>query len=1016
VHDPQATFYSTSAAEPREPGPLDAEYWVRNQRDTVHFHDAIAAALVDGHRLFIECGPHPLAVRPITDTALHHDVRDTLAVGSLRRDVDDQEAFMANLATVHCGGYAVDWQTRYGDGPLAEVPGTAWRRLSLDAKEKPYQLVAPHLPAASEHPLLGGHVHDPEAPGRHLWQTPISPHRLSWLGDHQVADVAVMPGTGLAEMMLAAAAEVFDTTHLSLSELSIDAPLLLEPEPLVTTRLQSNGRVATAEVLSIQGDAHIVHARAKVQALLPHQRPRPVDPATLTTPQWRDLVPQELYAHVRKRHNVIHGPSFAAIERIQLHPEQNHAVSSVRIADSARVSAWTMVLHPALADQLVQTAVGAWIIPHATSPGPVVVGGAEEIRVYGPTAHARLVRVELDHADDLACTASGQLIALDGTVVAEVRGLRVVNVTPAQERFNARLAHLEWVPEPAPKSDDAMRYASWLVIAPEDTPWAQRLGGLLDDGSAGCRLLTHGLATALTPRRLDDALEAAASQAPRTAVVVAVGAHSGQVDRAAAACEELKRAVTIIQRSAAREDPPRLWLVFRGDEGPLTAAGLRGLWRAAAFEHPELVPSIIDISGGTPLEAVLADLLARDQPITEIAWWHGTRHLARVRPGSGATASKPRQQPVRPDAAYLVTGGLGGLGLVTARWLAEQGVRRAVVCGRSAPTEHVAQELDHLRATTQADISVVLGDIADPTVLQHVLHTATDGDLPLRGVLHAAGVVEDATLANLDDQLIDRVWRGKAEGAWALHQATLAHDLDFFVVYSSVAALLGSPGQAAYASANAFLDDLVSRRLGHGLPATGIHWGAWSQVGRGQHLAEQGQVTISPSDGIGALERILTGGHRQIAYSPIDAARWTAAYPALADSTLLHDLLTGAPAQSSGPSPVLSELLEAQTKAQRQNILESHVIDCMRTVMGGTTRHIAPDTSLVMLGADSLAAVQLQQQLQNTLKITIKPGVIWVKPSAAGLAEWIGQHMGFFRSEEKTGPDAVPGVHDHAAA
>jgi phthiocerol/phenolphthiocerol synthesis type-I polyketide synthase D len=1002
AREPELSFYSTAAADPRIPGPLDADYWVRNQRDTVRFHEALAAAMADGHRLFIECGPHPMAVRPVAATARHHEVDNTFAVGSLRRDQDDQATFLANLAAVHCAGHAVDWSARYGAGEPVDVPGTAWRRLRLGGEREPYRLVAPQLPAAAQHPLLGGHVHDPQAPGRHLWQTPVSPDRLPWLGDHQVAGVAVLPGTGYMEMMLAAGAEVFDTGRLALSEVSIERPLPLEPEPLVTTRLQRDGGTAAVEVVSQGADgAIIVHARATVRPLGGNGAPQRLDPAALTTPEWRDSVPEELYSHVRERHNVIHGPAFAAIERIQLHPEEDRAVSSVRIADGARVSAWTMVLHPALADEVVQTAVGAWIVNYATSPGPVVVGGVAEIRVYGPTAHARIAHVRLDEADDLSCTAWGQLVTLDGTVVAEVRGLRLVNITPAQERFHARLAHLEQVPEPAPEPVSAGAGAGWLVVASKDTPWAGRLGGLLADGSDECRVLMHGPAAALTAERLDEAFGEMAD-ASRTAVVLAVG-RAAEDDQATAARENVKRAVTIVRWAAGREDPPRLWLVSL-DGGPMTAAGLRGLWRATAFEHPELAPSIVEISGGTPLDAVLADLRAGDRSITEVTWTHGVRQTVRVRQGPGAVAPVALRQPVRPEAAYVVTGGLGGLGLVTVAWLAERGARRVVVCGRSAPSEHVEARLERLRATTGVELAVVLGDIAAPAVLEQVMDAATVGDVPLRGVLHSAGVVEDATLATLDDEIVDRVWRGKAEGAWALHQATLDHDLDLFVVYSSVASLLGSPGQAAYASANAFLDDLVRLRLSGGLPATGIHWGAWSEVGRGQHLAQQGHVTISPSDGIEALERILTGGHRQIAYSPIDAARWTAAYPALADSTLLRDLLSGQPARREGPSPVLSELLDATSPEQRRRILENHVIECVRTILGGTGRHITPDTSLVLLGVDSLGAVQLQQRLESTLKISIKPGVIWVKPSAAGLAEWIGGQMGFsdLTSAERT--------------
>lgn len=266
--------------------------------------------------------------------------------------------------------------------------------------------------------------------------------------------------------------------------------------------------------------------------------------------------------------------------------------------------------------------------------------------------------------------------------------------------------------------------------------------------------------------------------------------------------------------------------------------------------------------------------------------------------------------------------------------------------------------------------------------------------------MHAAGVVEDATLANLDPDLLERVWRGKAEGAWALHQATLDADLDFFVVYSSLASLIGSPGQGAYAAANAYLDALTAHRLAEGLPATGIHWGAFSQVGRGQHLAQQGFVLINPTDGMDALERILAEGHHQIAYSPIDPAQWTAPYPALRHSTLLAHLLTDTPAADHGASPVRDEVLSAGSDAERRRILEDFITGQVRELLGNTTRHIGAHTSMVVLGMDSLGAVQLQQRIHRALKVDIKPGVIWVKPTAASLADWLLAAMGLTGSEK----------------
>ncbi|MEV4504684.1 beta-ketoacyl reductase [Streptomyces klenkii] len=265
-----------------------------------------------------------------------------------------------------------------------------------------------------------------------------------------------------------------------------------------------------------------------------------------------------------------------------------------------------------------------------------------------------------------------------------------------------------------------------------------------------------------------------------------------------------------------------------------------------------------------------------------------------------------------------------------------------------------------------------------------------------RGACHggsgAGRPAADATLANPDRALLERVWRGKAEGAWVLHQATLDAELDFFAVYSSLASLVGSPGQAAYAAANAYPDALVTRRPAEGLPATGIHWGAWSQIGRGQHLAERGFVMISPDEGMEAFEQILAEGHHQIACSPIGLGLWTTPYPALKYSTLLSALRTSTSTHAG--SPVREHLFAADGTTERRRILEDFITGQVRELLGSATRHIGAHTSPVLLGLDSLGALQLQQRLQTALDTEIKSGVIWVKSTVAALTEWLPEHTG----------------------
>ncbi|MEW2581519.1 beta-ketoacyl synthase N-terminal-like domain-containing protein [Streptomyces syringium] len=244
--------------------------------------------------------------------------------------------------------------------------------------------------------------------------------------------------------------------------------------------------------------------------------------------------------------------------------------------------------------------------PSTTSPGPVVVTGFDEIRLHAPTAHARLACVELHQADDLACTASGQLATADGTVVAEIRRLRLANITPPEQRYADRLAHLAWAPEPPPQLPQSSEQ-QWLALAPEDTRWGQRLSRLLGKHAAGSRLLTHPPDAPLDTQRLAESLNEDTEPA-RTHLLLALNGGDDADDAPAGSLDAVHRTLAVLQHLAGRPAPPRLWVLRRGDH-PLAAAGVRGLLRAAAFEHPELRPSSVEVCGTTPLEAVLADLL-----------------------------------------------------------------------------------------------------------------------------------------------------------------------------------------------------------------------------------------------------------------------------------------------------------------------------------------------------------------------------------------------------------------------
>ncbi|MGI5372444.1 SDR family NAD(P)-dependent oxidoreductase [Streptomyces iakyrus] len=346
---------------------------------------------------------------------------------------------------------------------------------------------------------------------------------------------------------------------------------------------------------------------------------------------------------------------------------------------------------------------------------------------------------------------------------------------------------------------------------------------------------------------------------------------------------------------------------------------------------------------------------------------------------------------VRPDGSYLVTGGLGGLGLLIARWLAQRGAAALVLTSRSTPAGATRAVLDALTEDFGTRIDVVCGDLADPGVADSLVRAALDTGHPLRGVVHAAAVVEDATVTRLSTALLERVWRPKATGAWLLHRATAGQDLDWWVTFSSAASLLGNPGQAAYAAANAWLDEFTSWRRAQGLPATCVNWGPWAQIGRGAGMEERGYAMITPAEGVAALERLLAHDRARTAYTPVDLARWLDSYPATGRLAFFAELAASTPDTdpTSGRSALLNSLRETDGPQQRQRVLQPRVVDHIAAVLRLETDRFDADTSLVTLGLDSLMAIALRNRLQRELALEIPTTVMWTHPTAAALTRYL---------------------------
>lgn len=341
----------------------------------------------------------------------------------------------------------------------------------------------------------------------------------------------------------------------------------------------------------------------------------------------------------------------------------------------------------------------------------------------------------------------------------------------------------------------------------------------------------------------------------------------------------------------------------------------------------------------------------------------------------------------RPDGSYIVTGGMGGLGLFLAAAMASAGCGRIVLTSRSAPNAQAEKTIARLKANG-ADIVVECGNIAEPETAGRLVAAATATGLPLRGVLHAAAVVDDATLENITDELIERDWAPKVHGAWNLHHATAGQPLDWFCSFSSAAVLLGSPGQGAYAAANSWLDAFTAWQRRQGVPAMSIAWGAWADIGAGAGVAQRGSVTmIRPEDGAYAFRALLRHDRGYAGYLPV---RGMPLLSALAARSPFAEAFGSAAGVNAAETPSVLAELAALPADERPSRLRRLVTDQAGLIL---RRAIDPDRSFAEHGLDSLGMLELRTSIETQTGVRLSPKTIAAHNTARTLATHLSETL-----------------------
>jgi acyl transferase domain-containing protein/acyl carrier protein len=981
-------LYSTVTGAVIEGQALDAAYWGRNVREPVQFARAVASALGDGHRLFLEIGPHPVLSSNLT-TCLEAE-EDAHVLHSLRRQTDERLAMLEVLGNLYVLGFDVDWKAVHGSGGRhAPLPAYPWQRerywVDLPSSQ-PHMRGAAPASSAGRWPLAGVRVGMPGAVLHHVLSVGV--RRQPFLADHAVFGKLVVAGAFHIAVILAVASERWPHGAIEVTDVEFLRAIVLEADQevelhaVLTPAADGDGyqfELATRSQQEAEG-GWTTHARGRVQPTdgapgalplpdaLEHRATEPVDGAVMF---------DRLSAM-----QIEWGPLWR-----WLRAGRAGAGCSVSTLGLTYPSAHNEgPLHPALLDNGFAASLLALGVTDPKNSTPRLPFAVERLRWWrAPRGSVRCALVSRSQTGDVTDFV---LVDEDDGVVAEVEGFatrRAPRDLFLHQESTASLFQLEWPEAPLTAAPPTRHKECWVVVAAPGSQAAADLGARLDR----CVVTDPaGLGAALVKAQ------------PLAGVVCLWEARADE--EVPEAAQRVATEGLSVARALRSRAPARLWWVTTGtvavepgDVVAVATAPVWGLGRTVMQELPELGCTLVDLApGADALDGLVQELSASDGE-NQVAWRGGRRHAARL---VRAAAIAPEQWAPPMQGTVLLSGGFGALGLLVARWLAQQGVSHLVLTGRRGLSSPGAAEAVAELEALGTRVTVAAVDVADREALRAAIE-AIPAELPLRGVIHAAGVLDDGVLADQDAERFARVLSPKVMGAWNLHELTAGCDLAFFVMFSSLSGMLGAAGQANYAAANTFLDALAAQRRANGLAGQSLAWGPWAEGGMAAalgaaqlaRLARQGFEALSPEQGVALLGQALARPEAHLGVVSLDLTAVGRAFGVtvppvwrvLVRAQAPHGAAAG---EQGGWAARVARLPEAGRAAEVRAAVQSEIA----LVLSLSSASAVPvDRPFAELGLDSLMAMELRKALGRRVGTRLPATLAFDYPTPAAIAKYL---------------------------
>jgi acyl transferase domain-containing protein len=996
-------------------------YWSRHARQPVNFLGVLEAMKAENVTTIVEVGPQPTLLALVERARVSTTWK---TVGSLRRGRDDRDQLLGSLATIYTNGIDVHWQAvgAAANGRRISLPtypfqrSRYWMSVSSAATSR--------IPNAG-HPLLGERCDLASLPGGYVWQREVSCATHPWLLDHRVENTPILPATAYIEMAIAAGREVLSKGSLTVHDLNNRKPMILREGQRRLIQVALNKVADGGSEFNVHSravgpefeyDAQWVwHASGQItKTTSPEGVSHLKSLETFRKQSGAQLSGEQFYKTLAERGNQW-GPSFQGVRRLWL--TENEAVGCIEVPAIVQDDARNYLCHPALSDACGHPLVA--ILPKDRLSGAFVGGGVEEIRFHrtfesSPIwAHATIRKNESNDR-----TQIGDVRVYDnaGRLVSETIGAKLWFLDDKKSAISIS-AQADWYyrsgwhakPESI-KGPRAPGDGPWLIfddrgglgaaiaesrsVSGEITVLVTPGQGWSSDGTsftidAGDASDYHRLVKLINPRVILY-LWSAESRRDRLGNESLQTLHTEQVLR-------LVQSV----RAEANAIRPRLWFVTSHAQKvvPTDAcdrpdhAMLWGMLRALAAEHAELWGGLIDQEDGSSIVAqrIIREIHNGDAE-DKVAFRQGVRYVPRLERYEPPQHDGDCCFVARSDVTYLVTGGLGGIGLELARWLVERGAKYLLLLSRNPlPNPDAGSSLDpdssdgrkvavlEAMKALGAEVEAASVDVASAEQIDRCLAGRKAAGSPdVGGVIHAAGILQFEALETQSQESLRAGLAAKVLGAWHLHRKFVGQNLDCFIMCSSSSALLNSPLLGGYAAGNAFLDALAEHRKAQGMSALSVNWGTWGQVGMASGAQSRGELlkgfgTIATARGLSALAELLESGSAHVAVMPVNWLELTRAYPAFATDRFLEKLTRSTRAdvpQRASPGISRQDYF-ALSQSERSPVLVQYLRVQAAYVLGVGADELDTTVPLSSLGFDSLMAVQLRNCIELDLGVSV---------------------------------------------